>query len=342
MMERNNTLSDEPGRLAALRRLNVLDSPPEQPFDDVVNLVRAVLGVPMAAVSLIDADRQWLKARAGITASETPRDISFCTHTIRERMPLVISDALIDARTANSPLVLGDPNIRSYAGIPLATPDGYQIGALCAIDVKPRNYSESELAILANLARIVMNELELRQIAQRDQLTGALSRRGFIAQAEAEISRFRRRGRASSLVMVDIDHFKSVNDTYGHPAGDRVLRELAGLMTMVKRPTDHLGRLGGEEFAILLAETDGQDALSVCERLRHTIASTPIELGAGQFLNVSASFGIALLEVQHSTAEDWIAAADGPLYEAKRAGRNRCVLRGVSPAWSEPSALTSH
>lgn len=326
-MDSDYALVDEPARLSALNRLGVLDSPPEKPFDDIVSLVRTVLGVPMAAVTLISEDRQWLKARSGVAATETPRDVSFCTHTIRQRMPMIVSDAHQDTRFSDNPLVLGEPNIRSYAGVPLCTADGYNVGALCAIDVKPRDYSEGDLAILSNLARIVMNELELRQIAERDQLTWAFSRRGFMNKAEQDMARFARYERPSVLAMIDVDHFKAVNDTHGHPAGDLVLRELAGVITVLKRPSDVLGRLGGEEFALLLPETEEDAAFAACERLRQSIASREVELAAGQRIRITASFGIAPLTRDYASPEQWIAAADEPLYAAKRAGRNRCQSR---------------
>lgn len=319
-------LNDEPGRLAALRRLDVLDTPPEAPFENVVSLVRTVLGVPMAAVTLVDEDRQWFKARGGIAVSETPRDVSFCTHAIRQAEPFLIDDARQDARFADNPLVTGDPNVRSYAGVPLLTPDGYNVGVLCAIDDKVRAFTPGEVDILANFARIVMNELQLRHIAERDQLTGALTRRGFIEKAEQEIARFRRYRRPCCLALVDIDHFKAVNDTYGHPAGDAVLREMVASVVGASRPVDLLGRLGGEEFAVLLPETEAADALQAVERFRETLAGLAISLPDGRVIHITASFGIAPLSDAIETVEQWLAAADGPLYAAKRGGRNRCEM----------------
>ena len=121
-------LYDDDARLAALRRLDVLDTAIEEPFEKIVNLVRTVLAVPMATVTLVDRDRQWFKAKRGIDALETPRSMSFCTHTIAQREPMIIEDARSDPRFANSPLVVGPPFVRSYAGIPVnrrrtGTPD---------------------------------------------------------------------------------------------------------------------------------------------------------------------------------------------------------------------------
>lgn len=325
-MYHDSALTDEPARLAALKRLAVLDTAPEEPFENIVALIRTVLDVPMAAVSLLDEDRQWFKAHSGLDVPETPRDISFCTHAIRQREPMIIPDATKDPRFAANPLVVGGPEIRSYAGIPLQTPDGYNIGSLCAIDTRARNFTPAEIATLAKFARIVVDELELRRIAGRDQLTGALTRRGFIERANQELERFRRYDRPASLTMVDIDHFKSINDTHGHPAGDKVLREFAERLRSAARPNDLLGRLGGEEFAILMPETSAEEALAAADRFREQVAGLVFTPGPGIELRVTASFGIAQAAAAITDAEAWIAAADAPLYAAKRGGRNRCIV----------------
>ncbi len=334
-------LNDEPARLAALRRLEVLDTEPETPFENVVALVRTVLGVPMAAVTLIDEDRQWFKARSGLGVAETPRSVSFCTHAIRQSAPFLIDDARLDARFADNPYVTGDPNVRSYAGIPLLTPDGYNVGVLCAIDDKVRTFSPSEVDILANFARIVMNELQLRHIAERDQLTGALTRRGFIEKAEQELARFRRYHRPCCLALVDIDHFKTVNDTYGHPAGDAVLREMVASVVGASRPVDLLGRLGGEEFAVLLDNVLPGRAERIANDIRRRFGARDIKIGEST-LKCTVSAGVAVGAPQGQPFEVVLNRADAALYDAKRAGRDRVevagYLRSVEPAESRTSA----
>lgn len=316
-------LHDEEARIAALRRLDVLDTPVEEPFEKIVNLVRTVLNVPIATVSLVDRDRQWFKAQRGFGHKETPRDVSFCTHTIQQREPLVVEDAILDPRFATSPLVNGPPQIRSYAGIPLRTPDGYHVGSLCAMDTRPRQFTAAEITILTNFANIVCDELQLRMIAQVDYLTGALTRRGFIEQAEREIARVRRYDRPSTLMMLDLDHFKSINDTHGHATGDQVLQRVAEIAAATLRPSDLLGRLGGEEFAVLLPETGTDGAFDAAERLRLAIAGEPFPLPDGNMLRVTTSIGIAALGTTHPTFATWLQSADAMLYAAKAAGRNR-------------------
>jgi diguanylate cyclase (GGDEF)-like protein len=315
-------LHDDDARIAALRRLDVLDTAVEKPFEKIVTLVRTVLAVPIATVTLVDRNRQWFKAQRGLDTRETPRSISFCTHTIQQREPLIVEDTHLDPRFAASPLVVGPPHIRSYAGIPLRTPEGYNVGSLCAMDTHTRRFSPADIAILANFANIVCDELELRMIAQVDHLTGALTRRAFVAQAESEIARSRRYGRPSALVMLDVDHFKSVNDTYGHAIGDQVLHQIVKIAGETLRPMDVFGRLGGEEFAVLLPEADGDQAVTAAERLREAIANHPMRLPNGGTVHVTASFGVAALTPTFTSVPAWLESADTTLYAAKSGGRN--------------------
>lgn len=322
-MRTDRQLKDEGGRLAAVRRYDVLDTPAEEPFDKLTELVRNVLSVPIAAVSLIDANRQWFKSISGFSACELPRDISFCTHAITRREPMIVPDATLDVRFAKNPMVTSDPFVRSYLGIPLETPDGYNLGALCAIDLKPRNFSAHEIAILTSFAKLVVNELELRQIANTDGLTGAMTRRGWVDACGRELERSLRYGTASSIILFDIDHFKSINDAHGHPAGDEVLRAIVQRCGATLRDSDSLGRIGGEEFAILLPETAAAGAMDLAERLRQQFADTPVMVN-GTELDVTASFGVSTRSSTIKDVDGWLSAADALLYRAKVNGRNRC------------------
>lgn len=321
---------DEQGRTRALDRLEVLDTAEEQPFEKIVNLVQQVLNVPMCAVSLIDRDRQWFKAKRGLDVSETPRDISFCTHAIQTSEPFIIRDATLDSRFSENPLVTGEPGIRCYAGIPLMTPDGYNVGSLCAIDTRPREFPVSEIAILQSFAHVVVNELELRQIASIDHLTGALSRRAWTEKAEKEIERARRYGHALSLAILDIDRFKSINDTFGHPAGDQVIQRIAEICLEAKRSADFFGRFGGEEFVMLMPETGAAEAERLAERLRVRFADEIFDLG--EPVRATISLGVAGLSSDDQDVSHLTERADAALYEAKNGGRNRTVVAGLADA----------
>ncbi len=331
----DDRLQDEEARLAALYRYEILDTPREEPFQRVVELVQAVLGVPMAAVSLVDRDRQWFKAWGGPLEQEVRRDVAFCNETIRRRGPLAVPDATLDGRFAGNPLVTGAPHIRSYLGVPLTTAEGYNIGTLCAIDVEPRPFDQRQADILKKLGEIVMEQIELRQIARQDSLTGALTRRGFLAEVDKEFLRATRYDRPSALVIIDVDHFKAINDLYGHPAGDAVLVSIAGSCMATMRKSDVFGRIGGEEFGLLLPETTAGEAADAAERIRRLIETTLVESG-GRDIRATVSLGVAPIPAAAGGAASWFDEADIALYEAKEFGRNRVVAakprRIVAPA----------
>jgi GAF domain-containing protein len=158
---------DEAERLAALSEYHILDTSAEQAYDDITALAAYLCDVPIAMISLVDESRQWFKSRVGLNQRETPRDVAFCAHAILQSDPLIVRDALKDARFADSALVTRSPHIRFYAGFPLATPEGFTLGTLCAIDRKPRLLSPEQKRAMQALARQVMALLELRRVSTR-------------------------------------------------------------------------------------------------------------------------------------------------------------------------------
>ncbi len=158
---------NEQDRLRALEQCCVFDTPPEKAFDDLTRLAAKLCGVPIAIVSLVDSERQWFKSVVGLDVNETPRDFAICAHAILCTGPLVIADATLDARTSDNPLVTGMPQIRFYAGIPLRTSDGFNVGTLCVIDTVPRELSAEQLEDLNTLAGQVSAQLELRRANQK-------------------------------------------------------------------------------------------------------------------------------------------------------------------------------
>ena len=154
---------NEAERLALLHTLDLLDTPAEPVFDRVVRLASRLLGTPMAGFSLVDAERQFFKARVGLAVSETPRDQAFCAHAIGQDEPLVVPDATLDARFQDNPLVQGAPDIRFYAGVPVRSSEGLAIGTLCALDTRPRVLDAEEKAVLVDLAAVIMREVQYRE-----------------------------------------------------------------------------------------------------------------------------------------------------------------------------------
>jgi GAF domain-containing protein len=166
--------ANEVQRLEILRSYEVLDTLPELAFDDITNLASRLCGVPIALITLVDAQRQWFKSKVGLTVNETPREQAFCAYAILGRETLVVPDALADPRFAENPLVKSDPHIRFYAGVPLVTPTGFELGTLCVIDHQPRQFAPEAKQALEALARQAMTQLELRRALVQMELTLAL------------------------------------------------------------------------------------------------------------------------------------------------------------------------
>lgn len=158
---------DEAERLQALKDYEILDTPAEEAFDRITRIASRVLQTPISVISLVDANRQWFKSRQGLDATETPREIAFCTHAILQEEVMVVTDATQDPRFKDNPLVTGDPKIRFYAGAPLRTRQGHGIGTLCAIDRRPREITAEQSELLQDLAQLVIDEMELRLQGQR-------------------------------------------------------------------------------------------------------------------------------------------------------------------------------
>lgn len=160
---------DEPGRLAAVRRYDVLDTPPDGAFDRITALAARLFDVPISIISIVDHDRIWFKSHHGIDAEEIGRDAGLCASAVCQLDPWIVEDAEVDVRTIDNPLVAGELGLRFYLGVPLTTGDGFNLGTLNVIDIRPRAVSAAEVETLRDLAAIVMDELELR-LAARQQL----------------------------------------------------------------------------------------------------------------------------------------------------------------------------
>ncbi len=324
----------ESQRLTTLREYDVLDTPPEEAFNRITRLAQSALRMPIVLVSLIDENRQWFKSRVGLDVEQTPRSDSFCTHAIQQDTPFIIPNALLDERFADNPLVVGPPHVRFYAGVPLKMKDGSNIGTLCAIDTKPCQLTDTELNILTDLAQLVVDELELRQLATSDSLTGALTRRSFEKELDIELERSRRYNHKASLILYDLDHLSDVNANFGHAAGDAVLRNAAQLTKAALRTVDVFGRIDGNTFAILLPETPRDGARYVVERLRHEIKTVPTTVG-NSIITITASFGFTVNAEVDRTGHGMLRRATDALKEAKSGASNRILFKDADEGLSE-------
>ncbi|MFO1249405.1 MAG: sensor domain-containing diguanylate cyclase [Alphaproteobacteria bacterium] len=320
----NGSDLEEAMRLDALERQQITDTPEDENFDRVVRLACAATQTPIGLISLIDSERQWFKARIGMEPNQTPREHAFCAHAIRDDEVMVVEDATKDPRFASNPLVTCEDGIRFYAGAPLKTREGFNLGTLCVIDKTPRTITQRDKNLLADMAGIVVNEMELRRRVGTDALTGLYTRRFLDELAARELARARREFTPLTAAFIDADHFKSINDTYGHPAGDAVLRSLGPAIRPALRASDLLARHGGEELVLLLPGTTLEQSAPVLERVREQVSA--MEIGALRGRKVTVSIGAAELTPEDVTIEDLLARADQALYRAKQTGRNRVEL----------------
>ncbi|HWD39925.1 MAG TPA: diguanylate cyclase [Fimbriimonas sp.] len=486
-------------RLNVLERLQILDTPEEQIYQDAAFLAAQICGTPMALISLIDKDRQWFKARVGVEMPETPLSLSFCTHAIQESKPLVVQDATRDQRFSTNPLVKGEFNLRFYAGAQIYA-DNVAVGTLSVLAREPRSISREQMRALEMLARQVSANLQLRlhaqlvasreeelrnalrysdelatllvhsakrfenlfyglpvacvtidlegrvvewnnaaeglfgysaaemvgqevvrlldeedrklgrqrfmeivrnggfrQISERyavrkdgsriwimasalplhgpdgklngiistsiditrrraaelhlmetnrlieeqraalaqanerlealsltDSMTGLPNRRSFLSFLNTAFAESQRTGRPLSVILIDVDRFKSFNDQFGHPEGDIVLQEVSNILARSVRQSDFVARFGGEEFVVVLPETPASGALKAAETLREAI-----EQGDWPKRSITASLGIATTSLRTDSSDSLVRRADEALYAAKAAGRNRVM---ASPA----------
>ncbi|MEH6446293.1 MAG: sensor domain-containing diguanylate cyclase [Oceanospirillaceae bacterium] len=328
--------ANEESRLIALDAYRIMDTLPEREYDDIAMLAAFVCGVDKAMVAFIDGKRKWHKARYNIKPIEVPRNFAICSHTIMSSEPLIISDTHLEPIIADVGMVINPPHVRFYAGVPLLDEEGHAIGTLCAIDTKPHSgLSLQQVNSLQALARQVMSllklrsnllfvkasEQRLRNLSITDHLTGLYNRRAFLASCEIELSRAKRHDGRFSILMIDIDNFKRVNDEYGHSVGDQVLIDVANSLKLRTRASDLCARYGGEEFVVILGQTNVKQALSLAESYRNAV-----QKGFDQ-QSVTISIGVAEYIVG-DTVMNCIDRADVALLKAKSSGRNRSIVHG--------------
>lgn len=334
----------EEQRLQSLQKIRLLDTPIEERFERMTRMVCRLMDVPVALFNLIDDKRQFYKSAQGLTATNAPLEGAFCPHAFHEADMLLVPDATKDQRFFDNPFVTGELlDVKFYAGCAVKTPDGMPVGTLCAIDMKPRQMTEEQLAALRDIAAMVETELkvafmqyekqemesELEQatrLAMIDPLTRLWNRAGMEALLNKEWTEARRYKRPTTLVMCDIDHFKNLNDTYGHDVGDDVIRNISKKLLEGLRTEDHVCRIGGEEFLLILPNCPTENAVSTLQRIQQLIAAAKLSETA-LASPVTMSFGLATtIPTLDDAPGASIKKADVALYEAKNGGRNRVVV----------------
>jgi diguanylate cyclase len=323
---------DESERLATLHELAILDTEPEQIYDDVVALAAQICDMPIAIINFVDAERQWGKAMVGLESSEAPREASFCARTIeQEQGVLVVPDTSADPLWADNPQVIGGPGLRFYAGAAIVTDEGQALGSVCVADNRtPRELDPGQIEALRVLARQTASHLKLRrhaaeltranaqmrELAIKDSLTG-LPNRAFFQEALRLALRQRRKGNPG-LLFCDMDGFKLVNDRHGHHVGDELLRVAAQRMRQTAREGDLVARLAGDEFVVLCPGIEAlADLEAVADRLTSAIAQPGVI--AGVDLAPRISVGVALARRGEAPAA-LLRRADAAMYRVKTGG----------------------
>lgn len=336
---------DELERLQALQRYGILDTPMEPAYDELADIAGHVCETPVALISFVDRDRQWFKAALGLPLRQTVRSQSVCHYALQQTGVFVVTDLAQDPRFAHFDIVTQEHPLRFYAGAPLVTPDGHVLGTLCVLDHRPRVLSDRVVGLLSALACQVVRLLELKRandrqgqmlaeldaarqqmavLAHTDVLTGLANRRSFTERLRQEQALLQRSNEPACLLMMDLDHFKRINDLHGHHVGDQALQLFADLCRSVFRASDVVGRWGGEEFLALLPATGLEQAQAVAQRVHAALAQQPLP-GIEPPHRLSVSMGLTLFDPLRPL-DVTLRLLDSALYTAKREGRSRTVV----------------
>ncbi|MBC7544632.1 MAG: GAF domain-containing protein [Candidatus Sericytochromatia bacterium] len=246
----------EAERLASRHRLGVLDTPPEERFDRLTRIATLAFDVPVALISIVDADRPWFKSCQGLSAAETPREMSFCGYAILNNGVFIVADTLADERFADNPLVTGEPGVRFYAGCPVAAPDGQRVGTLCLIDRQPRRFDEAQCRLLRELAALVEQELAIN----------------LIVDGTLEISHVQRQLQQSLLQLRTVHHLTTALGRAR--AVSEICDEVLNSLPLMIRVTG---------AAILLRDADGMMRFQAWRSLSvgHPIGAVPVDQSGG-------------------------------------------------------------
>ena len=313
--------ANETQRIHVLHSLGLLHSAPDERFDRLTRLAKRLFNVPVAKVTLVDTDAVYALSCAGQSSAPVPRELSFCSHTIVNDGMLVVPDTRTDPRFRDNPYVTSAPYIRFYAGYPLAVPGGARLGALCLVDFDPRNFGDEDVALLRDLATMVEQEVAAVQMATVDELTLLLNRRGFEASAPQALQLCTRMSKPASLLFFDLNHFKQINDTFGHAEGDLALKVFAETLRKVLRSSDLPARLGGDEFVALLIDSNRDETALVVERLRTAIN----ERNEADRRGYDIRFSVGQVELPpdaRGAIADLLARGDAEMYKNKQAMKN--------------------
>lgn len=333
-----NFPDNEQQRLDALDELGILYTPLESRFDRITRTICRIFYMPIAYVSLIDKDTLWIKSVQGLDLIDTPRNTSICAHTLLVDEYIICEDLTLDERFKDNPFVVDGLKLRFYAGFTLKS-RGQNVGTLCMVDDKPRKFSQEDIATMRDLVSWAQTEVNLTQLgevqvqliteldqAQRDAKTDGLTGLWNQAAIKDILQRAHHRHLITqqpySIMMIDIDNFKNINDNHGHQFGDHVLRAVASELKTSLRPSDAIGRYGGDEFLIILENCPHARVEELSQRvLHHNHQLTIINNNEKVASTISIGFA-ATDQIQVDSSEALLEHADKGLYQAKQDGRD--------------------
>ena len=333
----NFTPLNDSSRLAELRQLAILDTPPEAEYDDLAALAAAVCRSAIAAVNFVDDQRHFTKAIFGLGRSESVRnELSFCAATVQTADGLlVVPDTHADERWRDHPLVTAGPQVGFYAGVSIVS-RGQRVGVICAFGSESRDITRQERDALAALARQAAGHLELRRrntelhkLAVTDPLTGLANRTLLFDRLELALADRDRTGGEVGVLFCDVDHFKDVNDRFGHEAGDRQLCEIAELLQAETRETDTAARIAGDEFVLVCPRLQSEAQLdALADRVAR--AAQQRRGTADTSMTPTLSVG-AVVARRGERPADILRRADAAMYAAKAPNGSRWT-RAHSPS----------
>ena len=337
----------EQQRSEVLQRYRILRGDHAHDAVCLADTIAMSLRVPYVFVALYKRYREKYFCAHGFSDGATDDVETFfaCAHLAQG--PFFVADVEAEDFFVQHANDLDLPRFKSLAGVPICDPHGKKFGTLCVADVEAREFSADERRLLSGFGRVVSNDIcvrsaayyavgdlvqlekdkcDLFELATLDPLTQALNRRSFEKFAHREFARFQREDNRLAVLMLDIDHFKSVNDTHGHATGDQVIAKLVSVITRCLRVEDLIGRLGGEEFAVVLVETNGAQAELVANRIRNEIKRVEFPGSTGPF-SITISIGLSEPSLDDENISCSLNRADEALYVAKQSGRDRVVAK---------------
>ncbi|WP_050762908.1 diguanylate cyclase [Reinekea blandensis] len=270
-MKKGIQSEDETDRLAAITQLNILSGDSEERFDRIIRIAQRMFAVPMADFSVIDADSQHLKSAYGYSLSRIDRIDSLANHAMMRNGVFVVNDAQEDDRFSGNPLIISQPKIRFFASYPIRTRSGQRVGALSIADRVPRSLSAHDQSVFRDLAEMIENELTFMQVAQFDRATQMSINDGFYSQAEQGLRVCERQKKSAVAVVFDVRRLTPATDTERDIEHDRHIRVFANQLRHFFRKSDVIGRIGRQEFAVMLLDAQGEDVATIVKKLKASI-----------------------------------------------------------------------